>query len=69
MILGNIGRLQLGQDRNLLDDIVDIVLSILNVNDFDSHRLSSASIQTNCPNWVSCLLDQDVDMEDPRLTL
>lgn len=50
MILGNIGRLQLGQDRNLLDDIVDIVLSILDVNDFDSHRLSSASIQTNYPN-------------------
>ena len=37
MVLGDIGRLELGQDGNLLDNIVDIILGILDVNDFYSH--------------------------------
>jgi hypothetical protein len=35
MVLGDIGGLQFRQDRNLLDDVVDLVLGIFDVDDFD----------------------------------
>lgn len=62
MVLGDIRRLQLGQDSNLLDDIIHIILGILDINNLDSDRLASASIYTgifqfesaNC--WATALI-------------
>lgn len=40
MILRYVGGLKLGQNRYLLDDIGDVIVRILNVDNFDSHRLT-----------------------------
>jgi hypothetical protein len=37
VVLGDIGRFQFGQDRDLFDDIIDFILGILDINDFDSN--------------------------------
>lgn len=46
MVFGNIGRFQLGQDGNFLNDVVDIILGILDVNNLDGDSFSSAPINT-----------------------
>lgn len=40
MVFCYIGRMELGQDGYLLDDILNFVFRILNVDDLDRYRLS-----------------------------
>jgi len=46
MVFGDIWGFQLGQDRNLLNDVVHFVFGILDIDDFDRHRFSGPSIHT-----------------------
>lgn len=46
MVFGDIWGFQLGQDRNLLDDVVHFVFGIFDVDDFNSHGFSGSSIHT-----------------------
>lgn len=46
MVFGNIGRFQLGQDGNFLDDVVNIILGIFDVNNLDGDSFSSAPVNT-----------------------
>lgn len=40
MIPGHVGRIELRQDSNLLDDIFNLIFGILDVDDFDRNRCS-----------------------------
>ena len=62
MVFGNIGRFELGQDGNFLDDIVNIILSIFDVNDLDGHCFSGAPIDTIFDQWCQ-LLKQGIIIE------
>jgi hypothetical protein len=44
MIFGDEGGVKFRQDRNLLDDILNFILGIFDVNDFDGYRLACALI-------------------------
>jgi hypothetical protein len=44
MIFGDEGGVKFRQDRNLLDDILDFILGIFDINDFDGYRLACAFI-------------------------
>jgi hypothetical protein len=46
IVFGDVGRLQLREDGNLLDDVLDLVLGALNVNDLDGDRLAGALVHT-----------------------
>jgi hypothetical protein len=44
MILCNIRRVQLGEDRNFLYDILDFVFRVLDIDDFDCYGLASSFV-------------------------
>lgn len=46
MVFRDVGRFEFGQDCNLLDDVVHIVFSILDIDDFDGNGLASPAINT-----------------------
>lgn len=45
-VLGDVGRLQLGQDGNFLDDVLDLILCTLNVDNLDGDSLASTLVDT-----------------------
>lgn len=47
MVFGHIRGFQLGENGNLLDYVVYIILGIFDVDDFDGHGFSSSSVHTN----------------------
>jgi hypothetical protein len=44
MIFSDEGGVEFRQDRNLLNDILDFILGIFDINDFDGYRLACAFI-------------------------
>lgn len=46
VVLGHKGRLQLGQDGDLLDDVLDLILGALDVDNLDGDGLAGALVDT-----------------------
>lgn len=70
--------MELGQDVDLLDDVVDFVFRIFNVDNLDGNRLTgslidSVSTQPTRPHYVSSLapysLDYRMDSSETGLEL
>lgn len=46
MVFCDVRRVELGQDRDLLDDIFDLIFGVLDVDDLDRDGLACALIDT-----------------------
>jgi hypothetical protein len=48
IVLGHVVAVHAGENGDLADDVVDLILSILNVNDLDGYKLTSATVNASC---------------------
>lgn len=48
IVLGDVGALQLGEDGDFLDNVLNLVLGVFNVNDFDGDGLAGALVDAVC---------------------
>lgn len=68
MVFRDVGRFEFGQDCNLLDDVVHVVFSIFDIDDFDGDRLASSAINTEqisiCQQEDICKCSEDSETSD-----
>ena len=67
MVLGDIRRVELRQDGDLLNDVFDLVFGIFDVNDFDSNRLPRPPVDPE--QHVNIIFSQCADLIDLTLCI